>query len=259
MDNIYKRKTKIDTNPSEDNVFVDTHNFSQRIDCEDYEDYDEDDDCEDGEYLQGDHTNGEMTYNNYNNQTSENDFQDEISDSDQNIDSTTTNGDQNGSNSNNEPRVKLISLIGRDGNKFKSSYLTKVTTINNNRIKGNRKMYFCQSCSFKTVNIFNLKKHLLNHNYQKDSIKCRYCEYYASNSLRIKHHEMLQHPDTYQALDKVESEKKIHSCKMCPYKTNNITQLKKTHLVHHQYQEGFYKCRYCQYYVVSMSHCRHTK
>ena len=50
-----------------------------------------------------------------------------------------------------ESRVKLISLIGRDGNKFKSSYLIKKTTINNNRIKGNRKMYFCQSCSFKTV------------------------------------------------------------------------------------------------------------
>jgi hypothetical protein len=65
---------------------------------------------------------------------------------------------------------------------------------------------------------------------------------------------MLQHSDEYKPINKVESEKKIHSCKMCPYKTNNITQLKKTHLVHHQYQEGFYKCRYCHYYVVSMSH-----
>jgi hypothetical protein len=178
VDNIYKRKTKIkddfdvmDGTNGNDNVFVDTHNFGPRIDCEDYEDYDddggEDEGEEEGEYVSEHHRRrhpGEYAEEDDNDGEFQNGDEDEDDDDDEEEDINGGGGsgsDANGMYSSNlargnnlESRVKLISLIGRDGNKFKSSYLIKKTTINNNRIKGNRKMYFCQSCSFKTVVIF---------------------------------------------------------------------------------------------------------
>ena len=172
VDNIYKRKTKIEnefdvmngTNGN-DNVFVDTHNFGQRIDCEDYEDYDDDggggeEEEEEGEYVSNNHRHQQDEYpeEDENDGEFQNGDEDDDDDEEEEINGGGSGSDANGMYSSNlargnnlESRVKLISLIGRDGNKFKSSYLIKKTTINNNRIKGNRKMYFCQSCSFKTV------------------------------------------------------------------------------------------------------------
>ena len=164
VDNIYKRKTtkiKNDFDPmgganGNENVFVDTHNFGQRIDCEDYEDYDEEgdeDEEEEGEYV--DQTmngvgGGESFFQNEDDD--EDDYEEDANGT--GCDGLDANGmfSSNHARANNmESRIKLISLIGRDGNKFKSSYLIKKSTINNNRIKGNRKMYFCPLYSFKTV------------------------------------------------------------------------------------------------------------
>ena len=173
VDNIYKRKTKItsefdvmnSTNGNE-NVFVDTHNFGQRIDCEDYEDYDDDggeeEEEEEGEYVSNNRRRqqDEFTEEEENDAEFQNGEEDDDDDEEEDLNGGGSGSDANGMYSSNlargnnlESRVKLISLIGRDGNKFKSSYLIKKTTINNNRIKGNRKMYFCQSCSFKTVGL----------------------------------------------------------------------------------------------------------
>ena len=127
VDNIYKRKTKIpaandvdvcnaQNESAHDNVFVDTHNFGPRIDCEDYEDYDEEadetcgnagnlDDEEEGEYV--DQTGcGEQDENAFQHDDDE-DFEDEEEDGDE-------YSSKNNAINNMESRVKLISLIGSE-------------------------------------------------------------------------------------------------------------------------------------------------
>jgi hypothetical protein len=54
-----------------------------------------------------------------------------------------------------------------------------------------KKMYFCESCPYKTNNYCNLKQHLLQHRPEAGIAKCRYCPYYVSMSRLLKQHEIL--------------------------------------------------------------------
>ena len=44
------------------------------------------------------------------------------------------------------------------------------------------------------------------------------------------------------------NQKKEYFCQQCPYRTCNYSNLKQ-HLIQHRYQDGYFKCRYCIYYV----------
>ena len=44
------------------------------------------------------------------------------------------------------------------------------------------------------------------------------------------------------------NQKKEYFCQQCPYRTCNYSNLKQ-HLMQHRCQDGYFKCRYCVYYV----------
>jgi hypothetical protein len=152
-------------------------------------------------------------------------------------------------------KSKPITIACKDGSEFKTTYFIERVIINNSMNKFNkqnfRKMYCCKICPYKKNMMSHLKAHLQNHKFYKGSIKCRYCEYYAFNSFKIKQHEIL-HSD-YEPQDQLVIKVNMHYCNSCPYKTVNINNLDK-HLLRHYYQENHYKCRYCNYYLTKKTH-----
>ena len=93
-------------------------------------------------------------------------------------------------------------LIMPNGKSYKSAFVpvtsngTVISDLNSvdyaNCTK--KKMYFCESCPYKTNNYCNLKQHLLQHRPEAGHAKCRYCPYYVSMSRLLKQHEVL-HPE----------------------------------------------------------------
>ena len=93
-------------------------------------------------------------------------------------------------------------LITPNGKSYKSAFVpvtsngTVISDVNSvdyaNCTK--KKMYFCESCPYKTNNYCNLKQHLLQHRPEAGHAKCRYCPYYVSMSRLLKQHEIL-HPE----------------------------------------------------------------
>ena len=155
-----------------------------------------------------------------------------------------------------EPKPKVITITSRDGNNFQASYFVERLIMKNSINKFNkqnfRKMYCCLLCPYKKNMLSHLKAHLQNHKFYKGSIKCRYCEYYAFNSFKLKQHEIL-HSD-YKPQDSLVIKVNMHYCNLCPYKTVNINNLDK-HLLRHNYQgPNHYKCRYCEYYLTKKTH-----
>ena len=72
----------------------------------------------------------------------------------------------------------------------------------------------------KQSNNTNLARHILNHNYKENYTKCRYCDYYVSDSAQIAKHEII-HID-------YSPNPNIHVCKKCPYRTNKGNTHKKS-------------------------------
>lgn len=118
-----------------------------------------------------------------------------------------------------EKQVESTVLTAYDGTKFTASYLVYNPHLPNglnsslngsNQYNSNnssfqnqnkKKMFFCQSCPYKTINYSNLKQHLLMHRYHDGFYKCRYCVYYVSMLRLLKQHEIL-HPE-YEARETV--------------------------------------------------------
>ena len=102
-----------------------------------------------------------------------------------------------------DKREESIILTGFDGVKFAATYLvsassaaTNNTSLNLNSLinTNKKKMYYCQTCPYKTSNNCNLKQHLVQHRYHEGFFKCRYCTYYVSMVRLLKQHEIL-HPE----------------------------------------------------------------
>lgn len=121
-------------------------------------------------------------------------------------------------------------------------------------------MYCCQMCPYTTKFSTHLREHLPHHRTYPKSVKCRYCEYYASNTLNLKQHEIL-HPN-YEVnipkknLTKKEKEapttfknerkRKRYKCKICPFDGQHPYLISR-HMKYHVYKEGFVKCKHCDY------------
>ena len=95
-------------------------------------------------------------------------------------------------------KLESISLTGFDGVKFTATYMVAmVTTAGSNntsangQLKTKKKMFYCQTCPYKTNNYCNLKQHLLQHKFQEGYYKCRYCSYYVVMVRLLKQHETL--------------------------------------------------------------------
>lgn len=95
-------------------------------------------------------------------------------------------------------KLESISLTGFDGVKFTATYMVAmVTTAGSNntsangQVKTKKKMFYCQTCPYKTNNYCNLKQHLLQHKFQEGYYKCRYCSYYVVMIRLLKQHETL--------------------------------------------------------------------
>jgi KRAB domain-containing zinc finger protein len=118
------------------------------------------------------------------------------------------------------------------------------------REKGSGTMYRCSTCPYTTKYSTHLREHLPNHKLYPGAIKCRYCVYYASNSLNAKQHELL-HPE-YEP-DFTTSGKKDkfkHQCKMCPFEAPHPYLIDR-HSQNHIYKENYAKCKHCDYFLVN--------
>ena len=127
-------------------------------------------------------------------------------------------------------KQETITMIDKKGIEFSISYLvSKLTSATNKyREKGSSTMYCCQSCPYTTRFSTHLREHLPHHRAYPKSVKCRYCEYYASNTLNLKQHEIL-HPQYQVAKVKKPTKKDLeqptvfknekalrkHKCQIC--------------------------------------------
>ena len=170
-------------------------------------------------------------------------------------------------NGNNEC-LKLESIVLKDktNNDYTASYYVVKSLPNpknqtldkkqNNREKGSGTSYRCAICPYTTKYSTHLREHLPNHKLYPGAIRCRYCVYYASNSLNAKQHELL-HPEyepDMQALAKKENFK--HRCKMCPFEATHPYLIQR-HSQNHIYKEGYAKCKhcdYCKFYLTSLKY-----
>lgn len=103
--------------------------------------------------------------------------------------------------------VESVVLTGYDGKQFTTTFLVANSSssysqmnntfsatgfINNSNSPINKKkMYYCQTCPYKTNNYCNLKQHLLQHTFREGFFKCRYCPYFVVMIRLLKQHEIL--------------------------------------------------------------------
>ena len=114
------------------------------------------------------------------------------------------------------------------------------------REKGSGTMYRCALCPYTTKYSTHLREHLPNHEIYPGAIKCRYCVYYASNSLNSKQHELL-HPEYEPDLQRLSKQDKYkHKCKMCPFEAPHPYLIER-HSQNHVYKEGYAKCKHCDF------------
>jgi Zn ribbon nucleic-acid-binding protein len=110
------------------------------------------------------------------------------------------------STNNDEAKDSLVSesivLTDYNGKQFTATFLVSYSAplnSSNNANQVGKKMYYCESCPYKTNNYCNLKQHLLQHRFREGYFKCRYCSYYVVLLRLLKQHEIL-HPE-YLARD----------------------------------------------------------
>ena len=141
-----------------------------------------------------------------------------------------------------------------------------------------KKMYPCDQCAFKTVSRNHLKLHLQTHKKKRAKsagkariIKCKHCNFFASDAARISDHQRSEHNDDSEvkveepvaastngdSLSKslnqtVDLKDRQKQCDKCPYKTSDAPHLKR-HMNNHNFVDNFFKCRYCDYYLSKRS------
>ena len=155
--------------------------------------------------------------------------------------------------------IKLESIVLKDKtmNDFTATYFvvkslpTASSPTENNqkasyREKGSGTSYRCALCPYRTKYSTHLREHLPNHKLYPGAIKCRYCVYYASNSLNAKQHELL-HPEYEPDLAALAKKEKFrHKCKMCPFEAPHPYLIER-HSQNHIFKEGYAKCKHCDY------------
>lgn len=110
--------------------------------------------------------------------------------------------------------LEKVILTDYLGNKFTATYIVENGSSSMNsptpaidpltgQLVHKKKMYFCQSCPYKTNNYCNLKQHLVQHKFNPGYFKCRFCDYYVSMVRLLKQHEVL-HPE-YMPRDNLNS------------------------------------------------------
>ncbi len=105
-------------------------------------------------------------------------------------------------------------------------------------------------CPYTTKYSTHLREHLPNHKLYPGAIRCRYCVYYASNSLNAKQHELL-HPEYEPDIAAIARKEKFkHRCKLCPFEAPHPYLIQR-HSQNHVYKEGYAKCKHCDYYLVN--------
>ena len=146
-----------------------------------------------------------------------------------------------------------------------------------------KKTYPCDQCAFKSVSRNHLKLHLQTHKKKRAKstgggkpriIKCKHCNFFASDVNRISDHQKTEHGDDSEVkLDEpvekpaatngdvlsvslnqssVEAKDRQKQCDKCPYKTSDAPHLKR-HMNNHSFVDNFFKCRYCDYYLSKRS------
>ena len=169
-------------------------------------------------------------------------------------------------NCENSESLKLESIVLKDKtmNDFTASYyvVKSLTSANTTQVKdqkggangsnvsyrekGSGTMYRCAICPYTTKYSTHLREHLPNHKLYPGAIRCRYCVYYASNSLNSKQHELL-HPEYQPDMVRVCKQDKFkHKCKMCPFEAPHPYLIER-HSQNHIYKEGYAKCKHCDY------------
>jgi KRAB domain-containing zinc finger protein len=161
-----------------------------------------------------------------------------------------------------------------------------------------KKMFACDQCAFKTPSRNHLKLHVKTHTKKKPKaavsskgsngknkiIKCKHCNFFATDPIRIREHQRNEHNDESEVIveqptpvipaAKTNDDESIEApsdalvnqsqnqtfdikdrqkqCNICPYKTSDAPHLKR-HMNNHQFVENFFKCRYCDYYLSKRS------
>lgn len=124
----------------------------------------------------------------------------------------------NGGEENIPKKTESIMLTDHDGHSFEAVYLVSNgpgtgsgslnyslnTTTTTSSSGGKKKMFYCQTCPYKTNNYCNLKQHLVQHRFRDGFFKCRYCPYYVSMIRLLKQHEVLH--GEYEPRDNIKRE-----------------------------------------------------
>lgn len=125
-------------------------------------------------------------------------------------------GNPNGGEENIPKKTESIMLTDHDGHSFEAVYLVSngpgtgsAGSLNYSlnataTSSGKKKMFYCQTCPYKTNNYCNLKQHLVQHRFRDGFFKCRYCPYYVSMIRLLKQHEVLH--GEYEPRDNIKRE-----------------------------------------------------
>ena len=182
----------------------------------------------------------------------------------------------------------------------------QATTSSTGFLSPRKNYYFCEDCSFKTISRDHLKLHKQTHRKKKaivdrknkgksstggnkgKIIKCKHCNFFASEVTRIWEHQKSEHNDESEVIideeraaavaaaaaaaapvgsadlsdkkndisltlnETIDLKEKQKQCDKCPYKTSDAPHLKR-HMNNHMFVENFFKCRYCDYYLSKRS------
>lgn len=168
-------------------------------------------------------------------------------------------------------KLETINISDKTGQEFSITYVVKKisTASNKYREKGSSTIYCCQLCPYTTKFSTHLREHLPHHKQYTKSVKCRYCNYYASNTLNLKQHEIL-HPNYEVSLPKRtltkkekdspttfknERKRKRYKCKVCPFDGQHPYLIVR-HMKYHVYKDGFVKCRHCDYFLATSNNMK---
>ncbi|KAL3271166.1 hypothetical protein HHI36_021663 [Cryptolaemus montrouzieri] len=84
----------------------------------------------------------------------------------------------------------------------------------NNHLK--EKVYSCEICNYKTINLANFKRHLNSKHTKETEYFCQFCDFRSTTQGVVKKHENSKH-----------TREKIYSCDKCTYKTTLSHALKR--------------------------------
>ena len=115
--------------------------------------------------------------------------------------------------------TKHIKTIHEEGSDYHScescgSIFTKLASLKIHKIKVHGENMFCPLCSFESVNIASLKKHILDHNKDK---KCDLCDFKYATKADLTGHKRNKHPSDPENL----------KCRQCPFVSNGVISLRR--------------------------------